>query len=369
MPIYADPVGGLLFDPAALQGWTLRLLTAVATPDDIAADVAEILIASDRRGIASHGTARLPNYVALVEAGVLDPGARPVITRGRPSLTLFDARNGWGHHASRVAVDWAIAAARREGTATAVVSHSNHFGIAGWYSLRAADAGLIGISLTNSSPLVAPTRARRPMIGTNPIAVAAPAGRWGRFCLDMATSTIPRGRIEVAARRGEALLEGWAIDAEGRPATTPAGALAGSLQPLGGDETHGGYKGYGLGLAVDILTGVLSGSRFGPDILSMFSIEGPSDLGQSFIVIDPAAIDEPGGFERRVEGYFDQLVEAPTIPDAPTRVLIPGEPEAEAEGRAASRGIVVDAEHHAALRRLAERFRLTLPAAPRLASP
>ena len=369
MPVYRDPVDGLVLDESALQAWTSKLLTALATPDDIAGDVAEILVASDRRGIASHGTARLPNYVALVEARVLEPSARPVISRGRRSLTLFDAQNGWGHHASRVAVDWAIAAARREGTATAVVAHSNHYGIAGWYALRAADAGLIGLSFTNSSPLVAPTRSRRPMIGTNPIAIAAPAGRWGRFCLDMATSTIPRGRVEVAARRGETLLEGWAIDVDGQPAITPSAALAGSLQPLGGDEAHGGYKGYGLGLAVDLLTGVLSGSTFGPNILGLFSTEGPSDLGQSFVVIDPTAIDEPGGFEHRLEGYLDQLVEAPTIAAAPGRVLIPGEPEAEAERKAAARGIVVDAEHHAALARLAERFGLSLPAAQRLAPP
>ncbi len=369
MPVYRDPVDGLILDQAALQAWTCRLLVALATPDDIAADVAEILLASDRRGIASHGTARLPNYVALVEAGVVDPSGRPVIARGRPSLTLFDARNGWGHHASRVAVDWAIEAARHEGTATAVVAHSNHYGIAGWYALRAADAGMIGISLTNSSPLVAPTRARRSMIGTNPIAIAAPAGHWGNFCLDMATSTIPRGRIEVAARRGETLLEGWAIDADGRPATTPSAALAGSLQPLGGDETHGGYKGYGLALAVDLLTGVLSGSAFGPNILGLFSTKGPSDLGQSFVVIDPAAIDEHGVFERRLEGYLGQLISAPTIPEAPNRVLIPGEPEVEAERLAASRGIMVDFEHHAALARLADRYGIDLPDASRTAPP
>ncbi len=262
-----------------------------------------------------------------------------------------------------MAVDWAIEAARREGTATAVVGHSNHYGIAGWYALRAAAAGLIGISLTNSSPLVAPTRARRPMIGTNPIAVSAPAGHWGSLCLDMATSTIPRGRIEVAARRGETLLEGWAIDADGWPTTIPHDALAGSLQPLGGTEANGGYKGYGLALAVDLLTGVLSGSAFGPNILGLFSTEGPSDLGQSFMIIDPAAIDDPGGFERRLEGYLDELIAAPTIPDAPGRVLIPGEPEAEAERLVASRGIVVDREHHSALANLAGRFGVELPEA------
>lgn len=356
MPVYADPSDGVTIPVEPLRDWTTRLVAAVGTPEDIAADVAEILVASDRRGIASHGTARLGNYVALIEAGVMDPAARPVRDGGRAAFLRFDARNGWGHHACRVAVDAAIDAARELGAATAIVHDSNHFGIAGWYALRAAAAGMVGVSLSNTSPLVAPTRAREPLIGTNPIAIAAPAGHFGAFCLDMATSTIPRGRIEVAARRGELLPVGWAIDAEGRPATTPEAALGGALHPLGGEEATGGHKGYGLALAVDLLTGVLAGSAFGPNIIGLFSTEAPSNLGQTFLVLDPAAVREPGAFERRLEGYLDQLVAAPTRPDAPGRVLIHGEPEAEAERVAATRGIRIDAVHAASLAELGTRF-------------
>jgi LDH2 family malate/lactate/ureidoglycolate dehydrogenase len=374
MPVYADPLDGLAVPAALLQAWTARLVESVGTPPDVAADVAEILVASDRRGIASHGTARLPNYVALIEAGVMDPAARPVADGGRPALLRFDARNGWGHHASRVALDAAVAAARSLGTATAVVHHSNHYGIAGWYALRAAHEGMIGISLSNTSPLVAPTRARQPLIGTNPIAIAAPAGRFGAFCLDMATSTIPRGRIEVAARRGETLPVGWAIDAEGRPATTPEAALAGALHPLGGEESTGGHKGYGLSLAVDLLTGVLGGAAFGPNIVGLFSTEAPSDLGQTFVVIDPAAFEPAETFENRLEGYLEQLVAAPTRPEAPGRVLVPGEPEADAERRADDRGIVIDATHARNLSELGARlgvpFEVAAPSGPhRLPSP
>src|SRR3954452_9917025 len=129
MPVYADPIDGLAVQANLLQAWTARLVESLGTPSDIAADVADVLVASDRRRIASHGTARLPNYLALVEAGVMDPAARPVHDGGRPALRRFDARNGWGHHAGRVAVDWAIDAARELGTATAVVRHTNHYGI------------------------------------------------------------------------------------------------------------------------------------------------------------------------------------------------------------------------------------------------
>jgi LDH2 family malate/lactate/ureidoglycolate dehydrogenase len=362
MPVYADPVGGVAVRPDELTSWTASLVERLGTPADIASDVATILVAGDRRGIASHGTARLYRYAELIERGIMDPLARPEQIRAKSALALYDAHNGWGHHASRIAVDAAITGARAAGTFTAVVRDSNHFGIAGWYALRIADTGLIGVSLTNSSPLVAPTRALDPLLGTNPIAVAAPAGQYDHFCLDMATSTIPRGRIEVAARRDEMLQPSWAIDREGHPALTPAEALAGALLPLGGCEETGGYKGYGLTLLVDILTGVLSGSTAGPLIAPLFSPEhGSSDLGQTFIAIDPDALDEPGAFEKRMEHEIELLVGARTIPDAPGRVLIPGEPEADAERRAAEHGVGLDAGHLADLAGLAERYDLPLP--------
>ena len=363
MPVYADPTDGLVVPVKLLLTWTAGLVESWGAPPDIAADVAEVLVASDARGIASHGTARLPNYLALIDAGVMDPAARPRRVGGRPALLHWDGVNGWGHHAGRVAVDAASDASRELGMAASVVRGSNHFGIAGWYALRVAAQGRIGIALSNTSPLVAPTRAREPMIGTNPIAIAAPAGRFGAFCLDMATSTIPRGRIEVAARRGELLPVGWAIDATGRPARDPEAALGGALHPLGGEEATGGHKGYGLSLAVDLLTGVLAGAAFGPNIIGLFSTEAASDLGQTFIVIDPGALGDAGEFERRLEGYLEQLVAAPTVPDAPGRVLIHGEPEAEAERRSAERGVVIDAVHASRLRELGERAGLPFPEA------
>jgi LDH2 family malate/lactate/ureidoglycolate dehydrogenase len=361
MPLYEDPPDGLRMAPEPLERWTKALIERLGTPPDIADDVAQILVSSDLRGIASHGTARLPQYVALAEAGVMDPSARPVRERGRPALALFDARNGWGHHAGRVAMDDAIERALTLGTAMSVVRNSNHYGIAGWYAIRAAEGGLIGASMTNTSPLVAPTRARISMLGTNPIAVAAPAGRFGTLCVDMATSTIPRGRIEVAARRGETLNPAWAIGPDGTPATTPDAALAGALQPLGGPEESAGYKGYGLALIVELLTGILAGAAFGPNIIGLFSTEAKSDLGQWYLAIDPAAVSSPGEFEARLETLLTQLTEAPLIPDAPGPVIYPGQPEAEHEERSRREGIVIDRAHHANLLALARRLDVPLP--------
>jgi L-2-hydroxycarboxylate dehydrogenase (NAD+) len=364
MPVYGDPVDGRLIPVAAILAWTTSVVERMGTPPDIAADVAEVLVSADRRGIASHGTARLPRYGELIDAGALDPGARPELVRARPATLLFDAHNGWGHHASRVAVDAAIEAARTAGACTAVVRESHHYGIAGWYSLRIADAGYIGVSLTNTSPLVAPTRGIDALLGTNPIAVAAPAGcDRPHLCLDMATSTVPRGRLEVAARRGESLHPSWAIDPEGRPTCSPDAALAGALMPLGGTEEAGGYKGYGLTLVVDILTGVLSGGAPGPLIAP---VAGPSagrpNVAHTFVVIDPDAFGEPGTFVAHMDRELELIEAARVPPDAPGRVLIPGEPEVAAERRSCERGVVLDRAHFESLEWLGARHGLALPA-------
>ena len=299
----------LRLDADALEEFTAAVCRALGTPDDIAADVATVLVAADRRGIASHGTARLPSYVALVDAGVMDPAARPVIDAGRGAFVRFDAGNGWGHHAGRIAIDWGIDTARTTGIALASARNANHYGIAGWYALRAAAAGMIGISMTNTTGSVAPTRSSTGLIGTNPIAIAAPAGHRPAFSLDMATSTVPRGKLEVAERRGTPIPLGWAIDRDGYPTTNPSAALEGALLPLGGLEETAGYKGYGLALAVDVLTGVLAGATFGKRISGLFDTAAPSDLGQVFLVIDPGAIGDADGIRRtarRLPGRADR---------------------------------------------------------------
>ena len=358
---YLDPADGIVVDASALQAWTLALVQQVGTPSDISADVAEVLLASDLRGIASHGTARLPQYMRLVTQGAMDPLARPTREKSRPALARFNANNGWGQHAARIATDDALERARELGVAISVVRNTNHYGIAGWYAMRIAQQGLIGVSLTNASPNVAPTRARIGMLGTNPIAVAAPAGRFGMLVLDMATSTIPRGRIEVAARRGEPIQAGWAIAPDGSSASTPEEALQGALLPLGGHEETGGYKGYGLALIVELLTGILGDAAFGPNILGLFAPQGRSNLGQFFMAIDPAALDDPDSFEARLETLLTELTAAPLTPDAPGPVLFPGQPEAERAAYQAQRGIALDRQHHEALLALASTYRLPFP--------
>ena len=366
MSPFEAPIDGVTVDADELRSWTAEIVRRLSTPADIADDVADVLVASDLRGVASHGTFRLPVYVGLAEAGVIDVAARPSRDGGTQVISRWDAANGWGPHAGRVLIDDAIERASTIGMAATICHRASHFGIAGWYAMRAAARGLIGLTLSNSSPLVAPTRGRTRLLGTNPIAIAAPAGRFGTFVLDMATSAITWGRVLVAARRGEGIVDGIAIDGDGRPTAVPSEVLeSGALLPLGGVEETAGYKGYGLALMVDLLTGVLAGANFGSRVIPFSTTAGPSDLGQLFIAIDPASIAE--GFEGRMEALCDELVHAPLAPSAPGRVLIPGEPETEREAYQRAHGIVLDVRHHVSLVDLGERLGARFPAVKGLA--
>ncbi len=361
MSSFGDPIAGVRVDAAALLEWTSDVVRRLGTPDDIAQDVAEVVVAADLRGIASHGTFRLPVYAALAEAGVIATAARPVRDRGTRVLSRWNAGDGWGPHAGRVLMDDAIERASDLGMAASVAHHASHFGIAGWYSIRAASRGLIGMTMTNASPLVAPTRSRKRLLGTNPIAVAAPAGRFGTFVLDMATSAITWGRVLVADRRGEAIEPGVAIDGGGRPSTDPSEVLReGALLPLGGSESTAGYKGYGLALLVDVLTGVLAGANFGSRVVPFSTTRGPSNLGQLFLAIDPELLGD-GDFGSRMETLCEELVDAPLAPDAPGPVLIPGQPEADIEAERRRNGILLESGHAEALVRLGDRLRTPFP--------
>lgn len=233
-----------------------------------ARDVAEVLVAADLRGIESHGVARLNSYyVSRIRAGIMNPRPQYRVARETETTVLLDADNGLGHPAGIMAMRRVIEKAKQHGVGLGCVSHSNHYGIASYYAMLALEHDMIGISSTNSVRYGVATFGKDIMLGTNPLAFAIPAGKEPAFVLDFATTTVPRGRLEVFKRKGLPLQFGWAVDKEGEPTTSPDEALMGALLPLGGFGTEsGGHKGYGLGLLVDILCGVLSGSPFGTDL-------------------------------------------------------------------------------------------------------
>jgi len=287
-----------------------------------AGDLADLLVTADYRGHFSHGLNRLDYYLTDVRGAICDPAAEPVIERQTAATALVDGRNGLGPVIGNFCTDLAIEKARAAGIGWVVAHRSNHYGIAGWYALRCADAGLVGMCFTNTSPLVVPTRGKDPLLGTNPIACAAPAKDGDQFCLDMATCTVAVGKIEVQRRKQEPIPEGWGMDAAGN-ITTDAHAVTGLL-PLGGDEAHSGYKGYGLAFMVELFCGLLGGARYGPHVRRWDNQATEADLGQCFVALDPAAFAP--GFADRLQDMLDVCRGSePARQDAP--VLVPGDPE------------------------------------------
>jgi LDH2 family malate/lactate/ureidoglycolate dehydrogenase len=258
----------LLSTEPKLKHFVSAILEKVGVDPKRAAVVADVLVAADLRGIESHGVARLESYyVSRIRNNKLNPNPSLEVVRETDTTIVYDAGNGLGHPAGKLAMKKVIKKAKKHGSAFGAVRNSNHYGIAGYYAMLALEHDMIGMASTNSVRYGAPTFGRDVMLGTNPLAFAIPTSNEPPFVLDFATTTVPKGKLEVYKRKDKPLLDGWAIDETGHPTTDPDAALRGALLPLGGLGTdHGGHKGYGLGLLVDIFCGVLSGGKFGPGL-------------------------------------------------------------------------------------------------------
>ncbi|CAN5638743.1 N/A [soil metagenome] len=332
----ADPAVPVAIDRAALRAYGIAALRSSGAPAGAARLTADTLVLADARGHPSHGVSRLRQYLRLIDGGAIDPGAGHVVVARRTALELWDGRRGLGPAVGHRAMARAVTRARRTGLAAIVVRDAGHFGIAGAYVLRALEAGLIGITLGNASPGVPPTGARAAGLGTNPIAVGAPDGAGRGFLLDMATSVVALGKVEVARRAGRLIPEGWAVDAAGRPTTDPDAALAGMMLPLGGSRETSGYKGYGLAAAVDLLTCVLGGGTFALLVGGLWDTRTPASCSQLHMAIDPAAVGDIGAFHARLRTWRDQLTGLPRA-DGMDGIVLAGEPEWQADARQAER--------------------------------
>ena len=240
-----------------------------------ASDSAEILVAADARGIGSHGVGRLWRYENGIKKGIMSGGVQPEVLRETPMSLVLDAQGAMGLSLSKHTMEKVIGKAETVGAAFASIRNSNHFGIAGYYTEMAARRDMIGICMTNTAALGVPTFGRSAMFGTNPIAVSVPALEGRMFTLDMATTCVTRGKIEVYDRESKALPLGWAVDTKGKETADAHRLLedmlfqrGGGLLPLGGGgELFSGYKGYGLAVLVDIMTAVTSGGVFGKTVM------------------------------------------------------------------------------------------------------
>ena len=331
---------------------------------------ADNLVLADLRGIPSHGVARLKRYVDGMKSGIILPLAKPEIVRESPSTATVDGKAGLGQVVGYFATKTAIEKANKTGVGVVTVRNSNHYGIAGYYSQMILKEGMLGISMTNSAPLVVPTFGKEMIIGTNPISLTAPTKRGRPFFLDMATSVVPRGKLEVYERKEKPLPEGWVVNAQGKITTSAAEVLknmtsraGGGILPLGGEgELFSGYKGYGMAVLVDILCGVLSGGACG-DAVDV-KPEGkavPAQVAHFFMALRIENFIDPDVFTTKLDELIDRL-KGSAKADGQNRIFIHGEKEYELYDKHKKEGVPLEEKVHATLKAIsAERgvpFRL-----------
>jgi LDH2 family malate/lactate/ureidoglycolate dehydrogenase len=349
-------------DHEHLRSFVTAVLESHGIPEDHARLTADALVVADLYGIDSHGVARLGFYVHKITHDLVNRLPEPKVVSDLGSTCLIDGDNGLGPVAAQMATDWCLDRARDTGLACATVRRSNHYGIAGFYALQAVSHGMLGMSMTNATSLVAPTFGAASMLGTNPIAFAAPAGEERPFLFDAATSAVSFGKIQLALAEEASIPTGWSIDSEGNDTTDSVEALQGSLLPLGGDRTHGSHKGYGLAVMVDILCGVLSGAAYGPHCLSLTSeFDQVADVGHFYLAMRVDAFRPLEEFTATMDAMIRDLRATPTAPGQEA-VIVAGEPEFDEEERRRADGIPLTPdvfamlEMMAAERNLAEAF-------------
>src|ERR1700686_2422185 len=322
-----------VFPIEALREFSTRVFLHFGVSKKDAAQAADVLAAADLRGIDSHGVARLTSYFDLLSEGLINPTPRIKVLRSTPSTATVDGDNGLGLVVGSQANEIAMDMADKAGSGWVSIGNSNHFGIAGYYVLKALERDMIGWAMTNSTKLVTPLWGAERMLGTNPIAIAFPA------------KEEPPIVVEMARRRGESIPEGWGINKHGLDTKNPDDVVAGGcLLPLGSDRERGGHKGYGLGIMVDVLSAVLSGANWGP-FTPPFALrqEIPArsvgkGIGHFFGALRIDGFMDADAFKRQIDDYV-RVFRATKPAPGTNGPLIPGDPEREAERERRKNGV------------------------------
>lgn len=318
-------------DHVLLKSYVAKIFEKLGVRKWEAETVADVLVTADLFGISSHGVQRTRRYVDGIRAGNINIRARPKVIVERGAIAVIDSCNGLGQPVSVKAMDLAVEKAKNYGVSLVLVRNSNHFGIAGYYSLKAVEKGFIGIAITNSVNLVTYTNTIERIIGTNPIAVGIPKREPPPILFDAATSVVPVGKIEIYSKQNKVIPPGWVIDFNGNILHGNAEyilrrirAKEAALLPLGGlGEEHGGHKGSGLSFIIDIISGVLSGAAWSIHVGYTVG-EKPSNVGHAFMAIDIEAFMPIEEFFNRLQQYVNEIKSARKHPDA-DRIWIPGE--------------------------------------------
>lgn len=328
-----------------LRTFLVNIFTKMNFPKIDAEFIAEVLVRAELRNIPSHGFERVKDYYNMWKEGRINANPEIRIVHQTPSTALIDGDKAIGMIAARFAMNLCMEKAENVGSAWISVRNSNHFSIAGYYAMMALEKDMIGITMTNANPFVAPTYSLDRLLGTNPIAIAVPAGEEPPFVMDMATTPIARGKISILEKKGLSVPEGFVQDAKGQ-ITTDATAIknGGAIRPLGGDPEHASHKGYCLGAAVDILSAVLSGAQYGPFVppcVGFLPVLNQGDgigTGHIFGAMRVDAFQPKAEFKKRMDGWINTFRNAKVV-EGQERVLIPGDIEREWEALYTKEGV------------------------------
>lgn len=320
--------------PSILKEVCKQLFIREQVPEDEANIIANHLVEADLYGVSSHGVSRTNIYLKRLNAGVVRAAWKHKIDQEYAASVQWDACNSMGMVTGVRAMERCIEKAKESGICFVGVHNSNHFGMAGYYARMAAMNGMIGICGTNAPPNIAPWGSYKAYVGTNPIAFCAP--RHGDpILLDMAPSVVAMGKVILAAKLGQTIPEGWAITAEGKPTTDPKEGMKGTVLPIGGP------KGYGISLFIDILSGILTGSSFGPYLNNMWNdFKNPQDVGHFFIAIDVSKFIGLDAFIEKVEVMVHDIKNLPKTQGI-SEIFLPGEIELNCKRERQQNGIPI----------------------------
>lgn len=305
------------FSADVLRTYCRDVLAASGVDADCAFAVADMLVDADLTGISTHGVSRMAIYMERMEKGVMSRKNNIQITKESPSAVVIDGGNTLGAATAKFAMETCIRKARETGCCFAAVHGSNHFGAAGYYTKMAAAQDMIGFACTNLTGKIAPFGSAEPFTGTNPISICAPSNGLP-FLLDMTPSVVALGKLILAQKLGQEIPLGWALDADGKPTTDPAAGRKGSLIPIGGP------KGSGIAMAVDILSGVLTGAGYGPHLHDLYEFDAPQGIGHFMGAIDIAHFIDVESFKSMMDTFADEIRHLKKA-DGVDEITLPGE--------------------------------------------
>ena len=347
---------------ASVRAQILAILRAWGMPAALAEETAALMAETDLMGVDSHGISMLMGYEELLRKGQLRITGQPRLARDFGATGLVDGNDGLGHPAAALAMRMATQKARLHGVGAVGVVNSHHFGAAGVYARMAAAAGMVGLVFSSARGVIlVPPRGAAPVLGTNPIAFAAPIEGEPPMVLDMATTTVAANKVKVYHLKEKDIPEGWVVDGAGNPVTEHAAAMdlvfkrpEGGITPLGGTEESGGHKGYGLALMVQVLAATLTGGSFSPVRNRSAAADAPNNIGHMMLALDPRAFRDLAGYQHDMAELVAELRGTPpSTPGEP--VLIPGDPEEAEMAQRRAAGIPLPPSLVGHVRAIAER--------------